>query len=137
LLAQWPEPVVWARAQDFWMDPGAPVPLITSPNLLPVDRIALAALAAANCRYEVVFTAFDTMARRAAVAAGLGYCATTRSTVSAMAPLVIEEIAGVLPDLGNVMNGILARDDLDTKALAPVIAAFEAVVTGELREGRR
>jgi hypothetical protein len=110
-LAQWPEPVSSARAQDFSIDPGAPVPLITSPNLLPVDRIALAALAAANCRYEVVFTAFDTMARRAAVAAGLGYCATTRSTVSAMAPLVIEETAGVLPDLGNVMNGILARDD--------------------------
>jgi hypothetical protein len=30
----------------------------------------------------------------------------------------------------------LAGDDLDTKALAAVIAAFEAVVTGELRDGR-
>ena len=70
-LAQWPEPVVWVRAPDFSMDPGAPVPLITSPNLLPVDRIAVAALEAAKIRYEVVFTAFDTMARRAAVAAGL------------------------------------------------------------------
>ena len=44
----------------------------------------------------------------------------------------IEETAGVLPELPNVMNGILVRDDLDTKALAPVIAAFKAVVTGEL-----
>ena len=112
------------------------MPLVTSPSLLLVDRIALAALEAANCRYEVVFTAFDTMARRAAVAAGLGYCPTTRPTASAMAPLVIEETAGVLPELPNVMNGILAGDDLDTKALAPVIAAFEAVVTGELRDGR-
>ena len=111
------------------------MPLVTSPNLLPVDRIALAALEAANCRYEVVFSAFDTMARRAAVAAGLGYCPTTRPTASAMAPLVIEETAGVLPELPNVMNGILARDDLDTKALAPVIAAFEAVVTAEARDG--
>ena len=82
-LAQWPEPVVWVRAPDFSMAPGAPVPLVTSPNLLPVDRIAVAALEAANCRYEVVFTAFDTMARRAAVAAGLGYCPTTRPTASA------------------------------------------------------
>ena len=135
-LAQWPEPVVWVRAPDFSMDPGVPVPLVTSPNLLPVDRIALAALEAANCRYEVVFTAFDTMARRAAVAAGLGYCPTTRPTASAMAPLVIEETAGVLPELPNVMIGILARDDLDTKALAAVIAAFQAVVIGELRDGR-
>ena len=53
-----------------------------------------------------------------------------------MAPLVIEETAGVLPELPNVMNGILARDDLDTKALAAVIAAFQAVVIGELRDGR-
>ena len=51
-----------------------------------------------------------------------------------MAPLVIEE-AGVLPELPNVMKGIVARDDLDTTALAPVIAAFEAVVTAEARDG--
>ena len=87
------------------------------------------ALEIANCRYEVVFTAFDTMALRAADAAGLGYCPTTRPTASAIAPLVIEETAGVLPELPDMMNGILARDDLDTKSLGPVIAAFEAVVT--------
>ena len=42
----------------------------------------------------------------------------------------------MLPERPDVMNGIIARDDLDTQALAPVIAAFEAAVTGELRDGR-
>jgi len=134
-LAAWPEPVAWVRAPDFSLQPGAAVPLVSSPNLLPPDRIAMAALEAANRRYEVVFTAFDTMARRAAAEAGLGYCPTPRTAAMAMAPLVIEE-AGVLPELPNVMKGIVARDDLDTKALAPVIAAFEAVVTAEARDGR-
>ena len=134
-LAAWPEPVAWVRAPDFSLQPGAAVPLVSSPNLLPPDRIAMTALEAANRRYEVVFTAFDTMARRAAAEAGLGYCPTPRTAAMAMAPLVIEE-AGVLPELPNVMKGIVARDDLDTKALAPVIAAFEAVVTAEARDGR-
>ena len=134
-LAAWPEPVAWVRAPDFSLQPGAAVPLVSSPNLLPPDRIAMAALEAANRRYEVVFTAFDTMARRAAAEAGLGYCPTPRTAAMAMAPLVIEE-AGVLPELPNVMKGIVAREDLDTKALAPVIAAFEAVVTAEARDGR-
>ena len=123
-LAAWPEPVAWVRAPDFSLQPGAAVPLVSSPNLLPPDRIAMAALEAANRRYEVVFTAFDTMARRAAAEAGLGYCPTPRTAAMAMAPLVIEG-AGVLPELPNVTKGIVARDDLDTKALAPVIAAFE------------
>ena len=50
-----------------------PVPLVSSPNLLLPDRLAMAALEQANRRYEIVFTAFDTLARRAAAAAGLGY----------------------------------------------------------------
>ena len=133
-LAAWPEPVAWVRAPDFSLQPGAAVPLVSSPNLLPPDRIAMAALEAANRRYEVVFTAFDTRARRAAAEAGLGYCPTPRTAAMAIVPLVIEE-AGVLPELPNVMKGIVARDDLDTKALAPVIAAFEAVVTAEARDG--
>ena len=131
-LAEWPEPVVWVRAADFVLAPGAAVPLVSSPNLLPPDRIAMAALEAANRRYEVVFTAFDTMARRAAAEAGLGYCPTPRTAAVAMAPLVIEE-PGVLPNLPSVIKGIIARDDLDTWALAPVIAAFETVVTSEQR----
>jgi hypothetical protein len=53
-----------------------------------------------------------------------------------MAPLVIEE-PGVLPELPNVIKGIVARDDLDTWALAPVIAAFETVVTSEQRSGHQ
>jgi hypothetical protein len=45
-----------------------------------------------------------------------------------MEPLVIEE-RGVLPDLPNVILGIVAREDFDILGLAPVITAFEAIMT--------
>jgi DNA-binding transcriptional LysR family regulator len=125
-LATWAEDLVWVRAADFVLKPGDPVPLVSSPNLLLPDRAGMAVLEEASRRYEIVFTAFDTLARRAAAAAGLGYFALPRSVVTP--PLVIEE-PGVLPDLPQVTMAIIARDDLDTSALAPLIARIEGVFT--------
>src|SRR5262249_45162217 len=107
-LATWTAELVWVRARDFVLKPGAPVPLVSSPNLLIPDKIAMNTLEQANRAYEIVFTAFDTLARRAAAAAGLGYFTLPRAVV--LEPLVIEA-AGVLPDLPKMNMGILARDD--------------------------
>jgi DNA-binding transcriptional LysR family regulator len=125
-LATWAEDLVWVKAADFVFNPDDPVPLVSSPNLLLPDRTGMAALEEANRRYEIVFTAFDTLARRAAAAAGLGYFPLPRSVVTP--PLAIEE-PGVLPDLPQVTVAIIARDDLDTSALAPLIARIESVFT--------
>jgi DNA-binding transcriptional LysR family regulator len=121
----WSEPLVWARAPDFVWQPSDPVPLISSPNLLAPDRTAMDVLERAGRRYDIAFTAFDMMARRAAAAAGLGYLVLMRTMVPS--PLV-EETPGVLPELPAMKMGIVAREDLDTKELAPLIAAFEAVL---------
>jgi DNA-binding transcriptional LysR family regulator len=125
-VVQWSEDLVWVRSHDFVHNPDEPVPLVSSPNLLLPDRAGMAALELANRRYEIVFTAFDTLARRAAAAAGIGYFALPRSVVTP--PLAIEE-PGVLPDLPKVNMGIFARDDLDTTALAPLVARIERVFT--------
>jgi len=125
-LATWAEDLVWVKSADFVLKLDDPVPLVSSPNLLLPDRAGMAVLEQANRRYEIVFTAFDTLARRAAAAAGLGYFALPRSVVTP--PLVIEE-PGVLPDLPQVSMAIIARDDLDTTALAPLIARIESVFT--------
>jgi DNA-binding transcriptional LysR family regulator len=122
----WSEDLVWVKSPDFVLDLDGPVPLVSSPNLLLPDRAGMAALELANRRYEIVFTAFDTLARRAAAAAGLGYYTLPRSVVTP--PLVIEE-PGVLPDLPKVSMGIFARDDLDATALAPLVARIEGVFT--------
>jgi DNA-binding transcriptional LysR family regulator len=128
-LARWSEDLVWVRSPDFKLEPDAVVPLVSSPNLLLPDRMAMAALEQIDRRYEIVFTAFDTLARRAAAAAGLGYFLMARSLVSE--PLVIEE-PGVLPQLPAAMMGIIVRDDLDTEGLAPLIAAFKSVLMSDV-----
>ena len=125
-LVTWPEDLVWVKARDYALNPGDPVPLVSSPNLLLPDRVAMAVLEQANRRYEIVFTAFDTLARRAAAAAGLGYLLLPRRVI--MDPLVVEA-PGVLPDLPAVTMGIFARDDLDISALAPLIAAVETILS--------
>jgi DNA-binding transcriptional LysR family regulator len=125
-LASWTEELVWVRARDFVLPPGQPVPLVSSPNLLMPDRVAMTALEQVGRPYEIVFTAFDTLARRAAAAAGLGYFALPRNVV--LEPLEIEA-AGVLPDLPRITMGIVARDDLDTAPLMPLISAVKAVLS--------
>jgi DNA-binding transcriptional LysR family regulator len=124
--SSWSEPLVWARAPEFVWQSSEPVPLISSPNLLAPDRTAMDVLERAGRRYDIVFTAFDMAARRAAAASALGYLVLMRSMVP---PPLVEETPGVLPELPSMKMGIIAREDLDTKALAPLIAAFEAVLT--------
>jgi DNA-binding transcriptional LysR family regulator len=121
-LSRWTEDLVWVKAKGFVLKPDQPVPLVSSPNLLLPDRLGMAALEAANRPYEIVFTAFDTLARRAAAAAGLGYFAIPRSAV---ADTLVVETPGLLPELPQVQMGIVARDDLDTRALAPLIRKIE------------
>jgi DNA-binding transcriptional LysR family regulator len=128
-LATWSEDLVWVRSPDFKLEPDQVVPLVSSPNLLLPDRLAMTALEQIDRRYEIVFTAFDTLARRAAAAAGLGYFLMARSLVSE--PLVIEE-PGVLPQLPAATMGIIVRDDLDTVSLAPLIAAFKSVLISDV-----
>jgi DNA-binding transcriptional LysR family regulator len=124
-LTSWQEPLVWVRAREFKHPQGSAVPLVSSPNVLLPDRMAMDALDRAGQRYEIVFTAFDMNARRAAVAAGLGYIPILRRLVPG--DLQVEE-AGVLPDLPSITLGIVGREDLDTAELAPLISAFESAV---------
>jgi len=125
-LAVWTDDMVWVRARDFVLPSHGPIPLISSPNLLRPDRVAMETLDRANRPYEIVFTAFDTQARRAAAAAGLGYFALPRAVVRE--PLVIEA-PGILPDLPKINMGIVAREDFDTAPLGPLISAIAKVLS--------
>ena len=122
-MASWVEEIGWVRAIGFKPAPDAPVPLISSPNVLRVDQIATEALKRNKRRYQIVFSAADFGARFAAVAAGLGYMPLTRRLVPTNR--VFEEHA--LPPLGNFMVGIFVRDEFKTKGIAPLVSALAAV----------
>jgi DNA-binding transcriptional LysR family regulator len=124
-LRSWSEDMVWVRAPDFVFDPECAVPLVSSPNVLLPDRIAMDALDQANQPYEIVFTAFDSIARRAGAMAGLGYLPLPR-------PLVPDGLAierpGLLPALPPVTIDIIAREELDIASLTPLIDSFEQIL---------
>jgi DNA-binding transcriptional LysR family regulator len=124
-LRSWSEDLVWVRAPDFVFDPDRAVPLVSSPNVLLPDRIAMDALEQANQPYEIVFTAFDSLARRAGAMAGLGYLPLPKQLVPS--GLVIEQ-PGVLPVLPPVSIDIIAREELDTVPLTPLIDAVEHIL---------
>jgi DNA-binding transcriptional LysR family regulator len=124
-VRSWPEDIVWLRSPDFSFKAGGVVPLISSPNLLLPDRIAMEALDRVNQRYDIVFSASDLSARNAAATAGLGYLVMPRRLIPNM--LVIEDNE-VLPQLRRLTAGIVVREDLDPADLAPLIASFEAIL---------
>ena len=124
-LRSWSEALVWVRAPDFVFDPDLPVPLVSSPNVLLPDRIAMDALEQANQSYEIVFTAFDSLARRSAAMAGLGYLPLPRPLVPD--GLVIER-PGLMPALAPVTIDIIAREELDTASLTALIDSVEHIL---------
>jgi DNA-binding transcriptional LysR family regulator len=101
------------------------VPLVSSPNVLLPDRIAMDALEQANQPYEIVFTTFDSLARRAGAMAGLGYLPLPRQVVPD--GLVIEP-PGLLPALPPVTIGLIAREELDIAELTPLIDSVEQIL---------
>ena len=124
-LRGWSVDLVWVRAPDFVFDPDRAVPLVSSPNVLLPDRVAMDALEQANQPYEIVFTAFDSLARRAGAMAGLGYLPLPLPLVPD--GLVIER-PGLLPALSPVTIEIIAREELDIGPLTPLIDSVEHIL---------
>ena len=127
-IRSWSEEMVWVRGPDLALDADGVVPLVSSPNMLLPDRLAMEALDQSNQRYEIMFTAFDAVVRHAAAAAGLGCYPLMRRIVPD--DLVIEE-SGILPRLPRLTIGIVAREDLDISDLMPFIASVERVLTSD------
>jgi DNA-binding transcriptional LysR family regulator len=99
------------------------VPLISSPNRVLPDRIALDALARANRKYEIVFSANDRAIRYAAAQSGLGYIPVPRRSV--LSTLVIEQN---LPPLRSMTAAIVTREGLDLAELDPLLAMIKAAL---------
>jgi DNA-binding transcriptional LysR family regulator len=127
-LRSWSEPLVWVRAPDFVPDPERAVPLVSSPNVLLPDRIAMDALEQANQPYEIVFSAFDSLARRSGAMAGLGYLPLPLALVPE--GLTIER-PGIMPALPPVRIGMIAREELDINDLTGLLDSVERILRSQ------
>jgi DNA-binding transcriptional LysR family regulator len=121
-LSSWPEKFVWVRAPSVKFAGSEIVPLISSPNRVLPDRIAIEALARANRKCEIVFWAYDRIARYAATLAGFGYLTMLRRLVP---PTLTVEEENNLSMLPSITAGIIAREGLGPDELSPLLTALE------------
>jgi DNA-binding transcriptional LysR family regulator len=122
---QWVEPSVWLRAQDFELDPNAPVPLVTFGENWPIHRAALAALNRADRAFEVVFIGLSKASVVEAVRQGLGVAPMTLSR--AVNELDIWD-DGPLPPLGDLYCGIYLSESGDRPQLERLADAIFEVI---------
>jgi DNA-binding transcriptional LysR family regulator len=123
-VGEWSEQLVWTRASDFHLEPGASIPLVILPNGF-ADRFVLEALDESDLSYTITFSAGDTTSRVAAAAAGLGYMVAPERAVPDKLVIAREDW---LPTLPQLRAGIFARDGLDLSRMKPVVRALEAAV---------
>jgi DNA-binding transcriptional LysR family regulator len=127
LLAQWQEPIIWVRGANFMLSPGAPIPLVGWPAFT-ADQIAFQALENKGLVYRLVFSSYDTNARIAAVAAGLGVMAWPARKVPNSVTIAREYY---LPPLPSIPAGICTRIGADPAEIASLIALLMRITPPE------
>lgn len=100
-------PLVWVRAKDLVLSPGAPIPILTWPG----DDWMIRTLTQRGVVYKIVFNSPDYQARLAAVEAGMGLTAVPASMVPAS---VIRAKEYYLPELPSIEALLCVRLGLES-----------------------
>ena len=122
----WMEETVWVRGRETHLEPNAPVSLVAYGERCPYYRTAVSALYNAGRKCDLVFNAASTISLAAAVRAGLGVMAHTRSR------MVFDELSvwedAPLPKLAKVYGGIYLRDGRNREALEELADAIAVLL---------
>jgi DNA-binding transcriptional LysR family regulator len=124
VVAEWQEPMYWAKSPDLILNPSEPVPLVGYPGTLS-QRLATKALSDAQVPYVISFTGADNTSRKAAVAAKQGLMLMMER---AMTSDVMVADDAFLPPAPMVKTGIYARQGLNTKRIAPLLQKLESLL---------
>jgi DNA-binding transcriptional LysR family regulator len=124
MVREWWEDMHWVKSPDLQLRPGRPIPIISWPGSMS-DRLAIKALNDAGMAHTVSFSASDLSSRLAAVAAGLGVLVVPARNTGPDVRIAEDE---VLPSLPQTKKGIYIRNDLDARAVDPVVRTIEACI---------
>jgi DNA-binding transcriptional LysR family regulator len=133
----WTEDMVWVRAPQTKIDPGAPVPLVSHGEKCYAHRQVAEALERAGLAYNLPFTETSLTSLMSAVGAGLGVMALPRC-VSQGADLAIWDDAP-LPPLPQIVCNVCVRPGADdavdqfARALADAFGADRAPPAADRR----
>jgi DNA-binding transcriptional LysR family regulator len=134
----WAEDLVWVRAPQTMIDPGAPVPFVSRGEKCLAHRQAADALEQAGLAYRLPFTETGLTSLTSAVGAGLGVMALPRC-VSGGADLAIWDDTP-LPPLPKIVCNVCVRSDASdvvdrfAEALADTFGAGRATSASDRRD---
>lgn len=111
------EDMVWVRARDFVLSPGAPIPLITWPG----DDVMVRTLTRHGLAYKVVFNSPDYHAKLAAVRAGIGIVAIPQRMIPDSLVWAQEYYLPPLPPLKALL---CARSNLGSRQSAELLSTL-------------
>ena len=114
------DPLVWVRARNFVLSPGAPVPILTWPG----DDWMIRTLTRNGLAYKIVFNSPDYHARMIAVEAGIGL---TALPVSMVPSTLMQAKEYYLPPLPPIEALLCARLGLESDQASTVLKQLSAL----------
>jgi DNA-binding transcriptional LysR family regulator len=114
------DPLVWVRAKNFVLSPGAPIPILTWPG----DDWMIRTLTKRGISYNIVFNSPDYHAKLAAVKAGIGLSAIPKRIVP---PYLVTAREYYLHDLPRIKSLLCARLGLEAEKAANLIKQLSAL----------
>ena len=114
------DPMVWVRARDFVLSPGAPLPILT----WPVDDWMIRTLTRHGLSYKIVFNSPDFQTRLDATRAGIGLTALPASMIPAS---LVRAREYYLPDLPPIRALLCARLGLETGRASTLLKQLTAM----------
>lgn len=127
---QWAEEMVWVRGPAYAVDGASPVSLVTYGEDCVLHKAMIEALDKAGRAYDIVYTGSSVASLGAAVNAGLGVMAMTRSRIGASGMTVWDNAP--LPRLPDIFCGIYIREGADRMALEQLADAIAGVLNPAL-----
>jgi DNA-binding transcriptional LysR family regulator len=113
-------PLVWVRAKDFVLSPGAPLPILTPPG----DDWMIRTLTKHGVAYKIVFNSSDYHARLRAVEAGMGLTAIPAIMIP---PNLVRAKEYHLPELRPIKALLCIRAGLDSEMVSSVVTRLSAL----------
>jgi DNA-binding transcriptional LysR family regulator len=114
------DPLVWVRARNFVLSPGAPLPILTWPG----DEWMIRTLTRHGLAYKIVFNSPDYHAKLTAVEAGIGL---TTIPASMVPPTLIRAKEYYLPELPSIEALLCARLGLETEQPSALLKQLSAL----------
>jgi DNA-binding transcriptional LysR family regulator len=127
LIAEWPEKLVWVRAQHSPLQDDEPIPYLSREAGF-IDRKVLDMFEDGNVPYRIVFSAVDLWNLAAAAEAGVGVMVTLdRVKFETTSSLVVAD-EPILPKLPELRAAVFHKEGFDLKRNKLLVDAFVSAV---------